>query len=218
MALPKSYLTSVKNLEGILNAMASGQAPAKFTQGFLEGLGFKSNSDRLIIGVLKELGFLTPSGEPTERYFAFLDQTRSGEVLAEALEDAYADLYQLKRRAHELSRNDLKNKIKTISRGQLSDSVLDKTAMTFKALGNLADFDALEKRKAGEITAASEQPPATTDGAGAAPEAEKPPRPRSPGGQRLGGLVYEIRIQLPESRDQAVYDALFRSLREHLVD
>lgn len=36
--------------------------------------------------------------------------------------------------------------------------------------------------------------------------------------ERLGGLAYNINIHLPESRDQAVYDALFKSLREHLLD
>lgn len=35
---------------------------------------------------------------------------------------------------------------------------------------------------------------------------------------RLGGLVYNIQIQLPESRDPTVYDALFRSLKVHLLD
>jgi hypothetical protein len=34
---------------------------------------------------------------------------------------------------------------------------------------------------------------------------------------RIGGLVYSINLQLPESRDQAVYDALFKSLKAHLL-
>jgi hypothetical protein len=29
--------------------------------------------------------------------------------------------------------------------------------------------------------------------------------------------VYTINLQLPESRDQAVYDALFKSLQAHLT-
>ena len=33
----------------------------------------------------------------------------------------------------------------------------------------------------------------------------------------LGGLVYNIQIVLPETRDVAVYDALFRSFKEHLL-
>ena len=58
MAIPKSYLTSAKNLEGILNAIVNARAPEKFTQRYLESLGFKSNSDRLVIGVLKSIDFL----------------------------------------------------------------------------------------------------------------------------------------------------------------
>ena len=34
----------------------------------------------------------------------------------------------------------------------------------------------------------------------------------------LGGLHYNIQIILPATRDVAVYDALFRSLKEHILD
>ena len=32
----------------------------------------------------------------------------------------------------------------------------------------------------------------------------------------MDALQYHINIVLPESRDQAVYDAIFKSLRDHL--
>ena len=32
----------------------------------------------------------------------------------------------------------------------------------------------------------------------------------------VDGLIYNIQIQLPESRDPKVYDALFQSLKKHL--
>jgi hypothetical protein len=32
----------------------------------------------------------------------------------------------------------------------------------------------------------------------------------------LSGLQYHINIVLPETRDQAVFDAIFKALREHL--
>jgi hypothetical protein len=110
VALPTAYLTSTKNLDGILTAIQTAQAPPRFTLSFLENLGYKSSSDRLIINVLKALGFLNADGVPTERYYRFLDQTEAPKVLAEGLQDAYADLYQLNRNAHDLGRNDLKNK------------------------------------------------------------------------------------------------------------
>src|SRR4051794_31550170 len=157
MALPTAYLTTTKNLDGILNAIQSAQAPPKFTQAFLEGLGFKSNSDRLIINVLKALGFLTADGVPTERYFRFLDQTQGARVLAEGLQGAYADLYQLNREAHRMDRGELKGKIKTLTQGQVSDSVLNKMAATFEALGKLADFSGAPAPVAPTVAVAEEE-------------------------------------------------------------
>ena len=46
MALPSAYLTSFKNVDGILAAMQSAQAPGRFTQKFLEGLGFVRGARR----------------------------------------------------------------------------------------------------------------------------------------------------------------------------
>ena len=39
MALPTSYLTSTRNLDAILSAIQTAQAPPKFTQGFLGQYG-----------------------------------------------------------------------------------------------------------------------------------------------------------------------------------
>lgn len=205
MALPTSYLTSFKNVKEILEAMQSAQAPKKFTVAFLQGLGFSGTADRLIIGILKSLGFLAPSGEPTPRYFTFLDQSQSGRILGESIQEAYADLFQVNTKAYELSNGDIKNKLKTLTQGQFSDSVLDKMAGTFKALSSLADFSAAPKLMHPDTPPLEEPPSGDAKG--------------HPQGAaiRLGGLVYSIQIHLPESRDQAVYDVLFRSLKEHLL-
>jgi hypothetical protein len=76
MALPKAYLTSAKNLPAILNAIQTAKAPSKFTQRFLESLEFKSPSDRLIIGVLKALRFLSDDGAPTDGVMGSLEARR----------------------------------------------------------------------------------------------------------------------------------------------
>ena len=74
MALPTSYLTSVKNLPDIFAAMQGAQAPEKFTQGFLESLEFKSTADRLIIGMLKalEASFIAASTKVFDPFVAAL--------------------------------------------------------------------------------------------------------------------------------------------------
>src|SRR5580658_932220 len=154
MALPKSYLTSSKNLKAIFTAIQSAQAPPKFTVRFLESLGFKNAADRLIIGVLKSLGFLTQDGVPTTRYFAFLDQTQGAKVLAEGIREAYSDLFQVNKKAQDLSQTEIKNKLKTLTQGQAGDSVLDKMAGTLKALSSDANFSEPPKPPAAE-----QQPP-----------------------------------------------------------
>ena len=142
MALPKSYLTTIKNLAGIMNSIVGGQAPKKFTTRFLESLGYKASGDRLMIGVLKSLGFLTDDGQPLQRYHEYLDQTRSAVVLAQGIEEAYGDLFQVNKNADKMSKSEVLNKLKTLSQGQYSDVVLGKMAMTFVALCGLADFTA----------------------------------------------------------------------------
>jgi hypothetical protein len=210
MALPTAYLTTVKNLEGILNAIRGAQAPDKFTQKFLEGIGFKGNSDRLIINVLKALAFLDDGGRPTQRYFAYLDQAQSARVLAEGIREAYADLFKVNRSAQSMTKTDIVNKLKTLGEGKLSDSVAQKMAMTFLALAKHSDFKAVahipstaEARQTKTQTSEESVPGAVAN------EPEVPPL-------TFDGLVYNIQIVLPESRDPAVYDAIFASLRTHL--
>jgi hypothetical protein len=208
MALPTSYLTSTKNLEGILNAMKTAKAPEKFSQAFLESLEFKSSSDRLIIGVLKALGLIDAQGAPTDRYYKFLDQTQSAKVLAQGIEEAYGDLFQVNTKANELSSDDVKNKLRTLTQGKVGDAVLDKMSLTFRALCDLADFSSPPAPISNPAN------PVETPSGTANPLLDKHPKHAA---LSLGGLVYNIQILLPESRDHAVYDALFRSLREHLL-
>lgn len=211
MALPTAYLTSVKNLPAILSAIQQAKAPDRFTQRFLESLEFKSNSDRLVIGMLKALRFIDDQGKPTSRYFEFLDQTQSERVMAEAVREAYDDLFQVNTAAHKLTKQEVINKFKTLSQGSIGESVLDKMAMTFTALVKLGDFEAAGSKPAKPVV----EEPANDDEDSGALEGKSRLNLRS--GAALGGLHYNIQIILPESRDPKVYDALFRSLNEHLL-
>jgi len=176
-----------------------------FTQKFLEDLGFTSSNDRLIINVLKSLGFLDDAGRPTKRYFEYLDQSQSARVLAEGVREAYADLFRVNKNAHTMTKPDVVNKLKTLGEGKLSDSVVDKMAMTFLALAKHSDF---KSAVAKAHHAATSEPSSAPDRA--------LPEPAGESELALGGLVYNIQIVLPESRDPAVYDAIFASLRTHL--
>lgn len=220
MALPKSYLTSTKNLGGIFQAIQQAKAPERFTTRFLESLEFKSAADRLVIGVLKSLGLLDDQGKPTQRYFGFLDQTQSAVILAEAVREAYADIFAVNINAQLLSKTDLVNKFKTLSQGGFSESVLDKMATTFQSLVKLADFSS-PARIAQEVDDEESQEELASNADNGVTEILQIPKQRNlrrgeTDTRNLGGLHYNIQIILPETRDTQVYDALFRSLREHL--
>src|SRR4051812_33942538 len=130
MALPSSYLTSFKNLPAILDSIQAAQAPERFTVKFLQDIGYTSAADRLLIKMLKTLGLLRETGEPTQAYHEYLDPSQSGRVLAEGLRSAYSDLFQINKNAQNMAPSEVKAKFKTISQGAYSDDVLGKMANT----------------------------------------------------------------------------------------
>lgn len=216
MALPEQYLVTTKNLEAFLNSIINAQPPKKFTLKFLEQLEFKSTNDRLLIGILKALNFVDSESVPQQRYYEFIDQTQSKKVLAEAIKVAYSDLFAVNLKANELTENETKNKLKTLVQGEKSDNVLIWMAKTFRALCDYADFSNTEERN--EVLLINKNN-------GNEPKYEEPFKQQFELSSKemielkkiTTEMHYNIQIHLPETRDMVVYDAIFRSLKEHLL-
>jgi hypothetical protein len=215
-----AYLVTTKNLEPFLNALQTAKAPERFTTRFLESLDFGSSNDRLYIAVLKGLGFLDENGAPTQRYYDFLDQSQAGAVLADSIREAYADLFAINTKAQDLTVDEVKNKFRTLLRGEKSDKVLSLMANTFKALAAQADWTA-PKRTEAIIDPPTPVPPLN------APDTIQPPASPLQG---LSGplsldravtgamnLHYNIQIHLPDSRDPVVFEAIFQAMKRHLI-
>jgi len=205
MAITEAYFTSSKNVKDILEAVVNAQAPEKFTQKFLYDLGFTSPSDRPFLQVIKALGLLDESGIPKQRYYDYLDEDNSKSILAQGIREAYSDLFAVNQKAHELPGDKVKGKLKSLLQGKKSDAVLQKMATTFSTLCGLADFDTMSK----------------TLGKKSVKEAEEkvvklPSMERKLVGDEIS-LKYSINVELPATRDQLVYDAIFRSIRENLL-
>ena len=208
MALTNSYLTSTKNLESIINSVINAKEPDRFTNKFLEDLGYKSSNDRLVVGMFKALGLLDDSGQPLQRYYEFLDQTQTGKILAIGIEEAYGDLFNLRKDAQNMSNDEVKNKLKTLTQGQKSDKVIGLMAMTFRAFCDLADWsEETEIQGSSENTAVQNE---RNDFAGFEKRGSKVPKTDM-------NLHYNIQIHLPETTNMAVYDAIFQSLKKHLL-
>lgn len=200
------YMPSVGNLPKILDKIRSAQTPPRFSYDFLRSnLGFSSSNDRPVIKVLKTLGFLTADSRPTPRYNEFRAQQGKSAALAQGLREGWADIFLSDQNAHQRSSTELIEIFKNAT-GK-SESVAKKMATTFRALADQADFrgaaqpsiskdvDDDERDSAEEQTAASEV-------------------------MGRGGLSLhtDVHVHLPATSDVAVYTAIFRALREELLD
>lgn len=204
MGLSNIYLVSANRTPEFFKQIKDGQAPERLTQQLLRDWGFASTNDRSFIPLLKSLGFLTSDGKPTQRYNDYRDHSKSRAVLGEAVREAYSDLFLIKSNPSEADREAIKGKFKSFH--NTSDNVAGLMTKTFYALLALADIDAspVSPTVTPDIT---EEQRATAQTLG-----------QKPAGALASGLHYNIQIHLPPTKDIEVYNAIFKSLRIHLVD
>ena len=200
MNVTSAYMYTVKNLPQMFEAIQKAQVPPRFTHEFLRTLGFKSTSDRAFINVLKGLGFLDANATPTQAYRDYRDKNIAKRVLARQIRTAYQGLYLTDENAHDLGVEAVKGKLSTIT-GK-DESVTQKMASTFKALCQLADFKQELPPKVEKPEEESVESPALE---------QITPRPQ---GLAFSHVIY---INLPTTRDVGVYNAIFKSIREHLL-
>jgi hypothetical protein len=173
--------------------------PPKVTQKFIESVGFKAKNDRPIISNLKGLGFLDSSGVPTDRWRDYRDKSRARAVLADGIRDAYSGPFSLYPDAHRKDHEALTDFSK--SQTDVAETTISLMVRTFKSLCELADFEsatgpALLAKKA-ELEAPFVMPTTVA--------------------QREVAVTVNIQLVLPATKDGSIYDAVFESLRKHIL-
>nr|WP_272948012.1 DUF5343 domain-containing protein [Xanthomonas campestris] len=198
-------MVSTKNLSAIMQKIVEGAAPEKFTVAHLKGIGFTSSNDQGVLPVLKDLKFLSADGAPTPRYHAYRDKSQSRKVLGEALRDAYDDLFHINEHPSDSDRQAIIGRFK--STHNATDLVAERQAATFLALLKLADLPGKAATKHSGQSVPHEPPP---------PKLDRPSLPAA--ASAFSGLRYNIEVHLPATKDVEVYNAIFKSLKEHLLD
>lgn len=201
---PPAYMTTVKNMKQIFAKIKSAGTPPKFTVEFLKSsLGFSSSSDRGIVPVLKHIKLLLDDGTPTDKYNGFRGPNGNG-VLAQAIRDAYSEVFLANENANNLSDKELKDLFSSLT-GK-GDAVSQKMSTTFKTLCSIADFS-VEQVPQQKTTDVNEDevviPDTTTITERGAPSIS---------------LRHDIHVHLPATSDVAVYKAIFRAINEELAD
>lgn len=187
----------------ILQKIKDAKTPDRFTQDYLANtLGFSSGSAKPFIPFAKRLGLLSSDGAPTELYHQFRNPNHSKGAMARAMKIGYVDLFSRNESAHKLDHKGLEGLVVQATGLDNGSSTLRAIVGTFENLKTFSDF--------GEIA------PPPTDKRDDLP----PSLPISNGEEEEDfqlRLSYTINLVLPKTDDVAVYNAIFRALRENLL-
>ena len=191
-------------IESIFDKMHVAQKPPKFTLDFLETkLGFKSTSDRAIVPLLVKLHFISADRVPTELYSEFQNNSGRKTAVAKGMKRAYKDIFEINQYAYDLNEADTYG-IFSQATGLAKDSAKLRTLVnTFLKLKSLADFEEQTTPEAETSTAQHSSPL---------------PNNSLSTGQRQIQWGYTININLPETSDIEVFDAIFSSMKKHFYN
>jgi len=198
------YMSVPGSIGKILEKIKEAGTPENFNGDFLSTkLGFKGGNYRTFISWAKKAQLLNSDGTPTHLYKSFRNPTSSKASLAQAIKNAYSELYSRNEYCHELDKKAFKGLIMEAT-GEPHDSrVVETIVSTFFNAKALADFDSIISAENHIETKQERQ---------TEPEAEKVQQ------KKLHlGLNYTINLVLPKTDDPAVYSAIFQSLRETLL-
>jgi len=217
MSVSLPYLAAPTNIPKALERIRSAPTPPKVTQDFVKTkLQIPSSSGNQMTAYLKRIGFVAADGAPSELYVRYRNQKTAGAAIAKAIRIAYAPLYEHNEYAHDLSDDELRGLIVQVTGWAEDARGVDLTLKCISLLRAQAQFDApAEEPKEQEME--QEKPPQTQNAplpaVVSATTQDSHARHR-----RLGmNLSYTINLNLPASTDIAVFNAIFKSLRENLL-
>jgi hypothetical protein len=198
------YVVYPSSIAKILEKVKEAKTPDRFTADFLDTkLGFHGGNYRQFIPLAKKLGLLNSDGTPTELYKSFRNSVSSKAAIAQALKNGYREIFDRNEYAGSLGKEQLKGLVVEITGLDMKDRVVQLVCQTFDSLKSFADFDQQLRRSSEEAEMTHESNVMEKKGEG---ESEVDLR-----------LSYIINLVLPKSDDPAVFNAIFRALRDNLL-
>lgn len=156
---------------------------------------------------LKKIGFVNADSTPSAIYTRFRNSGTSGAAAAAALRHGYAPLFKRNEFWHALGEHELRGLVLEET-GLANDSPT--VTMILNSMKGLRKFATFEPE--GASPEKVEQPENTHVQLPASPMPPQLP------GQSLGlNIGYTINLNLPATSDIAVFNAIFKSLKENLL-
>lgn len=208
MAVDIPYVSIPGSIVKILEKIKEAQTPEIFSQDFLKTkLGFNGGNYMTFISWAKKTGLLSSEGSPTQLYKQFRNPTTSAISIATALRNGYSELYSRNEYCHDLDRKAFKGLVMEATGESHDSKKVENIVSTFINTKSLADFDSktpvIKEKEQDEIKK----------------EQENSPSKERQYERKLNlGLNYTINLVLPKTDDPAIYNAIFKSLKENLLN
>lgn len=199
------YVVQPGSIVKVFEKVRQAQTPDRFTGDFLETkLNCRGGPYRQFIPFAKKLGFLGSDGRPTDVYKQFRNPSSSKAAMAQALRTGYRELFERNEYVNELDKEKFKGLVVEVTGLESTSRVVQLICQTFESLKKIANFDASvpKAEQSAPVDAGPLSPPGET---------------RALGQDVDMNLSYTINLVLPKSDDPAVFNAIFRSLRENLL-
>ena len=190
----------------ILEKIKTASTPDNFNSDFMTTLGFKGGNYRTFIPWAKKIGLINSDGTPSNLYKQFRNPATSKISLGEALKKGYASLFLRDENCNKLDKAKLKGMLMEITGEPHDSGMLTFMVNSFWNAKEMAEFSSAD---VGSIDSDSHEEPQEINSDGSKDEHKK---------QIRLGLNYTINLVLPKTDDPSIYNAIFKSLRQNLLN
>ena len=198
------YTASPGVLKRALELIIPAERPDKFGANYMATiLKLTGGGARQVPPMLKKMQFIGADGTPTLLYSKFKTDSGRSQAAYDGLRNSFAELFRRNEYIHKADENSVKDTIVEITGLKKTDPILRQMYATFDAIRGFVGSD---------VSGSYEQKVEIVDDSNIQTRADFGPIT----GPALG-LSYQINIVLPETENVAVFNAIFRSLRENLL-
>lgn len=200
------YLSTPKRLGDALKGLIAAERPQKFNEDFLGTvLGIRGGSARPIPPIFKRVGLLNSDNSPTELYSKFKSDTSRPVAALQALRNGFAEIFKRNEYAHKENDDRLRDLVVEVTGLAKNDPIVNLVAGTFNVFREYAKGAPDGVREAASNSVAIED------------KGDAGTNERARHDQSKFTLVNTINVVLPETTDVQVYNAIFRSIRDNLM-
>lgn len=212
------YVYSLRKLKTFMQQIVTAPRPDKLNTEQLRLWGFTAGNDSYFAALLEKMGFTDAKRVPTERWERFRTNPDDPTPIEEGIRQAWPSLYGAFGDPRNTKDAPLISNLKAFAPTESEDRVTQSLAVyrslceMSKVAVDIAPTPTSADHAGDELTPAVSSDP-LDEQTDAKPEATS-----DLGISRQIVLNVNVQLQLPESSDIAVYDALFASLRNHILD